>query len=244
MEREVTGADRVLVICTSAYVRKADDSQGGAGYEKMILAAQILRDPTTHRVIPIIRGNEGSTLMPKFLGERFYIDFRDDAKYEEKYELLLRELLGVRMTPCPPLGKSPFEEKPQYTTPKLSTRRERYVSPAMSGVVTFDPSNNNGRYVIGAGDMLFETYWSVASNTAIHVLDDPPSIHSVALASGIRAISDIEDASIYDTSSRHRTPHLGEVVVWQNTAGYFAATRIEGLKSRNHGDSVDEVTFS
>ncbi len=92
--------------------------------------------------------------------------------------------------------------------------------------------------------MAFETAWSGGGNTAIHAYTDPPSIRSVSLATGIREINEIMDASSYDTSSRVRTPSLGEVVIWQNTAGYYLATRIESLKYRGHGSAVDEITFT
>jgi hypothetical protein len=244
MESGLTEADRVLSICTSTYVAKANAGRGGTGYEKMILTAQVLRDAPTNRVIPVVRGNEGPDLVPIFLSSRLYIDFRDDSQYEERYAELVRETLGVKIRPRPQLGMNPFEEGLQYTIPTLSTRSERYVSPALSGVVTFDYSNNDGRYLLGAGDMAFETQWTAGGSTMIHAYKDRPSIRTIALATGITAIRDIEDASIYDTSSRSRSPRLGEVVVWQNTAGYFAATRIEKLRSRVNGDSTDEVVFS
>jgi hypothetical protein len=69
----------------------------------------------------------------------------------------------------------------------------------------------------------------------------------VALALGAKRIEDIVDASAYDTSSRVRTPKLGEVVVWQNTAGYYLATKIEKLRCRGQGASGvsgDEITFT
>jgi hypothetical protein len=110
--------------------------------------------------------------------------------------------------------------------------------------VRFDYSNNNGRFVLGAGDMAFETAWSGASNTAIHAYTDPPSIRSVALAVGLKEIADINDATVFDPSSRVRTPHVGEIVVWQNSAGYFVATKIDSLASRSHGDKADEIVFS
>jgi len=114
----------------------------------------------------------------------------------------------------------------------------------MSGTVTFDYSNNNGRYVLGAGDMAFETEWSGGGNTSIHAYTDPPSIRSVALALDAKEIADVTDATKYDTSSRVRTPKLGEIVIWQNTAGYYLATKVEKLKSRGHGRPVDEITFN
>lgn len=118
------------------------------------------------------------------------------------------------------------------------------MTPALSGTVTFDYSNNDGRYTIGAGDMAFETAWSGASNTCVHAYTDTPSIKCLALAAGVRTISELEDGAVFDTSSRVRTPHLGEIVVWRNTAGYYAAVKVEKLKSRSHGDPNDEITFT
>jgi hypothetical protein len=118
------------------------------------------------------------------------------------------------------------------------------VSPPLNGTVVFDYSNNNGRYVVGRGDMAFETAWSRGGNTSIYAYNDPPSIRSVALALGAASIGEITDASAYDTSSRVRSPHLGEIVVWQNTAGYFLATKVERLQSRDHGYPTDEITFT
>lgn len=244
MESGLTRADRVLAICTSAYVTKANAGKGGVGYEKMILTAQLMQDVTADRIIPVVRRNDVQPVLPTFLGLRRYVDFCDASGYEAKYAELVREIHGERIAPRPPLGANPFRDIPVLVPPKLSDRPERYVSPALSGTVTFDYSNNNGRYVIGAGDMAFETRWSGASSSSIHAYTDAPSIRTVALAVGATSFADIDDASVYDTSSRSRKPHLGEIVVWQNTAGYFAATRIEKLKCRSHGSSEDEVTFS
>ena len=83
--------------------------------------------------------------------------------------------------------------------------------------------------------MLFETAWSGGSEWSIHAYRDPPSIRSVALASGAPEIANIADASIFDTSSRVRTPHLGDIVVWQNTSGYYLATKLEKVQRRGCG---------
>ena len=44
MERAVNEADRVLMVCTESYVRKADDGKGGVGYEAMIVTGELVRD--------------------------------------------------------------------------------------------------------------------------------------------------------------------------------------------------------
>jgi hypothetical protein len=244
MESGLTAADRVLAICTSQYVEKANAGWGGVGYEKMILTAQLMQNITADRIIPVIRANSLVQPVPIFLLSRVYIDFRDDLAYEARYAELLRDIHGQGVNPRPPLGANPFLSVPTPTAPLISFGPERYVSPALRGTVVFDYSNNNGRYVVGAGDMAFETAWSGGSNTSIHAYTDPPSIRSVALALGVANITDITDAAIYDTSSRVRSPQLGEIVVWQNTAGYFLATKIEKIQIRGHGCSFDEITFS
>lgn len=243
MESGLTGAQRVLAICSDPYVAKANKGVGGVGYEKMILTANLMQSISDDRIIPVIRNNDAG-VTPTFLGSKVYIDFRKDLEYEAKYAELLRDVHGQKIKPRPPLGTNPFNETYVETTPKIAFSPERYVSPALSGSVTFDYSNNNGSYVVGAGDMAFETAWSGGSNRAIHAYSDRPSIRTVALATGVKDISEIQDAGVYDTSSRVRSPHLGEIVVWRNTAGYYLATRIEALKSRDHGDDADEMTFS
>ena len=244
MESGLTSADRVLAICTEVYVEKANAGRGGVGYEKMILTAQLMQNVTADRIVPVIRANSLAQPLPVFLSSRVYIDFRDDLAYEIKYAELLRDIHGQQIKPRPQLGANPFTTFPTPSAPLISFGPERYVSPASTGLVTFDYSNNNGRYVVGAGDMAFETAWSSGGNTAIHAYTDPPSIRSVAIALGVKELHEITDASMYDTSSRVRTPHLGEIVVWQNTAGYYLATKIEKLQSRSHGSPTDEITFS
>jgi hypothetical protein len=118
-----------------------------------------------------------------------------------------------------------------------------YHSAALQGVVTFDYSNHNGRYTIGEGHFLFETAWSKASNTQIHAYTDPPSIKALALARGAQQFADIRDAAALDYSSRVRTPKVGEIVVWQNANGIFAATKLVGIKDDSRGEVRDELTF-
>jgi hypothetical protein len=244
MESGLTSADRVIAICSDNYTQKANAGLGGVGYEKMILTAQLTEQITGDRIVPVIRDSSSPTPLPTFLGARVFVDFRDDLAYESKYAELLRDLHGQQIRPRPPLGNNPFDSVPTPKAPLVSFGPERYVSPASSGTVTFDYSNNNGRYVVGAGDMAFETAWSGGSNHSIHAYSDPPSIRSVALALEVMEINEITDASTYDTSSRVRTPRLGEIVVWQNTAGYYLATKVERLQKRSHGSSTDEITFT
>lgn len=244
MEAGLTGTGRVIAVCSLAYVDKANAGRGGVGYEKMILTGQLMRDVSSHRIIPVIRNNGEDEVLPTFLSTRMYTDFRDDRQFETRYAELLRDIHGQPVAPRPALGPNPFTQAVPDVDPKVSFAPERYVSPALSGTVTFNYSNNNGRFMVGAGDMLFETAWSSGGLTSVHAYADPPSIRTVAIATDVSNFADIADAKIYDTSSRARSPHLGEIVVWRNTSGYWLATRVEKLQSRSHGSLADEITFS
>lgn len=243
MEKGLTSAVRILAICSSAFVQKANEGQGGVGYEKTILTGQLMQDVNASRIIPVIRNNSSKDRVPTFLLARMYVDMTDDSAFEARYTELLRDVHGQPVAPRPPLGTNPFTKSVAPVDPWISFTSSRYVSPANFGTVTFDYSNNNGKYVAGAGDMAFETKWSRGGNESIYVLDEPASIRTVAIAMGAGEIDDISDATIYDTSSHHRSPHIGEVVVWQNTAGYFMSTKIISIKSRGHGHLADEVIF-
>jgi hypothetical protein len=83
IESGLTTSDRVLAICTSQYVEKANAGLGGVGYEKMILTDQLMRNINSDRIIPAIRGNSLAPPVPTFLRSKMRIDFRNDLAYEE-----------------------------------------------------------------------------------------------------------------------------------------------------------------
>ena len=177
MEQGLSDAKRVLAICTDAYVQKANAGRGGVGYEKMILTAQLIQDTSSHRIIPVVRSGSGVPV-PIFLSSRVYIDFRNDLAFESKYAELLRDIHGLQVKPSPPLGRNPFTAAVVPCAPVVSFGPERYVSPAMAGTVSFDYSNNNGRFIFGAGDTAFETAWSKGDASMIYAYNDPPSIRN------------------------------------------------------------------
>lgn len=108
MERGIVDADRVLVICTDKYVNKANADEGGVGYERMIVNAELVQNLGTDKFIPIIRQASGKEKTPTFLGTRVYADFTGDSQFDAECEKLIRELHEMPVVEKPPLGKSPF----------------------------------------------------------------------------------------------------------------------------------------
>ena len=124
MQKGILEADRVLLICSSAYVRKSEGGTGGVGFERLIVTGEVVQSIDTKKFIPLVRDNPGEPRIPRFLGPRLYIDFNDDGAYETKREELLRELLGAPFAVKPPLGVNPFSgELPKQAEPA------RFVGP-------------------------------------------------------------------------------------------------------------------
>lgn len=101
MESNVRGSDRVLVICTDSYVRKANAGEDGTGYEPMIITKKLVEDMGIRKFIPIIRQTLWEEKTPTFLQKQVSVDFTDDDKFEEKFEELLHERLLVPIAQRP-----------------------------------------------------------------------------------------------------------------------------------------------
>lgn len=124
MHRSLARADRVILICTSNYAQKAELGQGGVGYEKLIVGAEIAAKTNTAKFIPIVRNNDTRTL-PSFLGARLYLDFSTDAEYPTRLNELLHELHGIPLRPKPKLGA--------FAVPQLvGTEDKPTVRPALT----------------------------------------------------------------------------------------------------------------
>jgi hypothetical protein len=112
MQRGISEADRVIMICSSAYVSKSEQGIGGAGYERLIVTAEVVNSIDTIKFIPVMRGASRPRKTPSFLGPRLYIDFENDSEYELKLIELAREIHGAPAISKPPLGPNPFSGTP------------------------------------------------------------------------------------------------------------------------------------
>ena len=243
MERGLSKSNRIVSICSETYLKKANEGKGGAGYEKQIMTAELINDQNNNWVIPLIKNNKEKRKTPTFLGGRMYISFEEPHLYESKYEELLRDILDEPILPIPPIGENPFQTIKEFAKQKFIPNNEKYVSPATNGRVTFDYSNNNGRYFIGQGELVFELDFNKSSDFNIQLLNDPSSIKTIAIAKNIEQFKEIKDARIYDGSSRVRRPNINEIAVLQNANGFYAAIKILAIKDDSRGSDNDEVTF-
>ena len=107
----------------------------------------------------------------------------------------------------------------------LSSTTKVYACEAEQGSFTFDYSNNDGKFTIGKDEYLFTTEWSKASNRSIHAYSDPSNIDSIARIKAPCTLSKEKLTGEYDFSSRCRTPNIGDIIIWKNIFGNYAATQ-------------------
>lgn len=119
MEKGLTNSDRVLVVCTDNYNAKSNGGLGGVGYERNILTAELFANQDTAKFIPCIRGVSLAAKTPICLSGRTYIDFSNDAAFEQSFKSLLHELFGVPERAKPQLGKNPFQTAEEEKLPSI-----------------------------------------------------------------------------------------------------------------------------
>lgn len=171
-------------------------------------------------------------------------------------------VLPVRFddTPVPGLPDSTIYERAEDHTPaqlaafiaqKLGIRAFqgkasdvppwRMVYPV--GEVVFDYSSYNHRYIIGTGTAEFETQWSKADDTSIHICNDPPSINGVAVSPEFTSIAQVRQASGLDYTSRVRTVQRGGIAVLRNIHGFYACLHVLEILDDSRADDRDELRF-
>jgi hypothetical protein len=115
MQRGIADADRVILVCSSTYVSKAEQGIGGVGYERLIVTAEVVQSIDTTKFIPILRASNPTKKLPVFLGPRLYVDFESDSDYDARLVELAREIHGAPAISKPELGPNPFSRIPIST---------------------------------------------------------------------------------------------------------------------------------
>lgn len=157
MENSIKTSERVVVISTDEYIRKANEGIGGVGYETTICTAEMLNSLRNRRkFIPVVRNVSGEQKLPTFFGAAQYLDLSDGRDNQEMRNELVRSIYEIPRTK-PALGSSPFipnkappKDEMEIPTerPKLGQktiiefgRRFSQAFPGLRGVEWFEDSD-------------------------------------------------------------------------------------------------------
>jgi fructose-1,6-bisphosphatase/inositol monophosphatase family enzyme len=111
MEKGLTETDRVILILTPNYAKKASDRKGGVGYENLIITSQIFKQYPEDRFIPVLRGDP-KTSIPLYLASRVYVDLTDDSEFLAGAKEIVR---SIRRLPAKKPRKTRTSEERQVT---------------------------------------------------------------------------------------------------------------------------------
>ena len=231
MEDGLTSSHFVLCVCSDKYVEKANGGIGGAGYEKRIIASEMLSSDNDSFIIPIIKGNTLKSKLPTFLSGLKYVDF-DSRNYYDCYQELLERIYDEDLKKKPPLGSNPFVSTSisDQITSKLNMEIIMFQNPSIEGTVSFDYKKNSGSYIIGEGTYVFITQWSECGNNSIHCYRD--HVFRLGYNPTYKDFPSPNEFINFDFSSRTRSVNVGEIVLLENQNHKFAAIKVTKVVKR------------
>ena len=159
MEQGITKADRIIIICTDLYIKKANLGKGGVGYEKNIATAELMKDFDTKKVIPIIRSVTGEDKTPIFLAGRVYEDFSNESEFDDHYKILIGAIHKVPNSEKCDLGANPFSKhKASVTLTEKVIDELQTLEEEINGQINFtklEEGTNSNKTSLLASDPAF-----------------------------------------------------------------------------------------
>jgi TIR domain len=149
MEQGVSTSDFVIVVCTATFAERANQRQGGVGYESMVITGELAQHILANKFIPVLRTGGWSTSLPAYLQSRLGVDLRGDPYSSAQYEQLLRVLHGEPIQP-PGIGPKPvFDSKRSVAS--IPPPPSGAVAPASSGSGSvLGPANKRPNAIVNA----------------------------------------------------------------------------------------------
>lgn len=120
-EEKIKESDKVLIVMTPEYAMKANKRVKGAGYEYSIINTDLAKNLEIYKdkikYIPILKSGKENESIPIYLQQFYYLDMRDDTKYDEKFT----ELLKV-------LSDKPIKTRPQISNENIIITQTNIVN--------------------------------------------------------------------------------------------------------------------
>lgn len=119
-------SEYVIIILTENYATKANQRQGGVGFETSLMIPQLKTNKD--KVILIMRHKGDYTkVFPYHMQDYYAIDFTDDDSYETKFSELLHRIYKVCKVKIAPLGPIPKLDD-QQAGPVSNSREDLLIT--------------------------------------------------------------------------------------------------------------------
>ena len=93
MEKGISESDYVLVLVTKQFSKKADEREGGVGFETDLTTGEIFLGENRRKFIPLLVGIQFAEV-PRFLKGKYGIRIANPFSYDSEYETIYRTLTG------------------------------------------------------------------------------------------------------------------------------------------------------
>lgn len=157
---KVSKADKVLVVMTPNYKKKADERQSGIGYEYQIISTEFSKNiANNEKFIPILRKGNSSESIPMFLQSFLFLDMNNDKEFERNYLELLKNIYDEPLIPKPKKGRKPDFKSLE----KNLDKKEKSPSTDYKKILSLGTTKRQTHKILGEPqdtNPLAETYWS------------------------------------------------------------------------------------
>jgi hypothetical protein len=109
MVEKVRDSDFIIIVLTENYARKADNFEGGVGFESQLTLPLLMENPNKLVLIMRHQGDYNKVFPFHFKGQ-YAIDFSNDIEYDAKFEKLIYRLYEKPLYFVQPLGEVPTLE--------------------------------------------------------------------------------------------------------------------------------------
>lgn len=189
--------DFVLIVCTPRYrLKSRGDASGGVGYEQAIITGHIFSGASKpQKFIPLLRAGELAEAVPDYLLNRHAADFRDDARFDDVLQQLLRAIFVEPERAAPPIGPRPALGAAEPASPAYRVRY--FESFELTDDDPVAAPRYEGIWVIGQ-----DGPWSGAIRDGVYRLvnrTDPNAVKYgyVGLGQPGEALDDLSDARVH-----------------------------------------------
>lgn len=231
--REVTDADRVLLIVDENYVERADKlPKSGVGIENQWIKSAFKEKPTSW--LSVLFVNNLQHRVPAWLIDQQPKGFnfnshphRSEFPGIEQMDDLWRWIEGLPADKAHALSAALLLERTARIE-KIDASRNpaNYANPALKGRVTFQ-YQDHPHYKLGHGEYGFSVGFSSRGSQSIYVYRDS-GLKAVGLVTATNF--DLRTAETFLRPGRTAEPNVGQSVVMMNALGALCIMRIEGVQ--------------
>lgn len=105
-------SDKVVIVLTENYAKKAERSDGGVGFEMSLATILSKRPDSKDKLIFIKKDNtDFDSVFPFQFKDYYAIDFSKNSAFQEKFKELYYKIWNRNFHNVAPIGKSPFENQ-------------------------------------------------------------------------------------------------------------------------------------